>query len=286
MAIILADKNGKGCTIQGKVEVYSYNPDLPLGGASHPYHARGRTTNLEFVIKSRGFGVREFENEVEAYLKMKAAGGCSGILSLVDIIREEHNSYLVLPFIQGQDFYDLLETYSTLSVEALSPILKSLCRMLSFTHGLGIVHGDIKIENVRLERSSSTLENRVYLLDFNSSICSNRFPIKMASPSVTPYYCAPELWLWNRYDQRVDLYALSVLAFNALTGAFPYDSKTDDVGELKDAHLHADIPSAVEINPFLPQRIDRFFEKGLAKYQERRYRTAEELYRGFLDCCV
>ncbi len=288
MAIVLAEEQRRECIVQGRVEAYSYHPDQPLDGASRPFHARGRTTDLEFVLKSSGFGVTEFEREVKAYLRMRDAGGCPGILSPVDIIEAGDDSYLILPFIHGQDFYDFFETYSTLKVEALAPILKSLCETLSFTHRLGIVHRDVKIENVRLGKSSATGKG-VYLLDFNSSVCSDVFPIRNAMEGVagTLEYLAPEVWLRDPYDQRVDLYALSVLVFNALTGDFPFqypsDSTINSQWEIAEAHLHADIPSAVECNPLLPRGIDRFFEKGLAKDQEQRYRTAEELYQGFLQ---
>src|SRR5207302_1948289 len=151
-------------------------------------------------------------------------------------------------------------------------ILEQICGALEATHARGIIHRDLKPENVFL---ADVAETRVVkLLDFgiakltgdtsDSGIATTRTGTLMG----TPFYCSPEQARGRKVDARTDIYSLSVLTFEMLTGELPFDA--DNVADVVSMHLHQAPPAPKSRVPAVPEPLDALVLAMMAKDQTAR----------------
>ncbi len=292
------DLSGITRTLEGAVDTYCYSPHITLEGSTKPFLAQGLRTQRQYVLKNNDIWKEGFEAELAVYQKIQQQGGHPAIPALIETIDQGSLAYLVLPYLCGENFDEVLRRLGPLSPTHFQFVLETLCSSLQFLHEHNILHRDVKLENVRLSVSAAQdhhIANKhffqgleTYLFDFNISTVVDSFPSDAASEAMgTPLYISPEFWQGEKIDPRHDLYALAVLTFKALTQQYPYRSMNDSVIaktiELRDKHIHHPIPSALALREDLPARVDIFFSKALAKNPNDRFQTAAEFQEGFLD---
>ncbi len=184
--------------------------------------------------------------------------------------------------------YELLEgetlaariARGALSIEETAEIVKQTARALARVHGVGVVHRDVKPDNIFL---TSDLEGRllVKLLDFG--IAERMEPEARAELIGTPAYMPPEVLFGDTpLDPRADLYALGVVAFECLTGGTPFKGS---VHEIFAALRKGERPSLRQALPSASRELDAWTDRALHADPFWRFASAKEMLAG-LECAL
>lgn len=162
----------------------------------------------------------------------------------------------------------LLEACDKKPLEFFESILVQVLAALDYIHSAGVVHFDIKADNILVTEKEGLPSAKI--LDFGIAARLQTLPKIVGG---TPTYMAPELIaLSSHLDHRVDLYALGMLCLRALTGKVPFQG--DDLTAIKEWHLHGALPRDIWDGLEIPKHLRELTEKLLAKNPDDRFSTA------------
>jgi len=156
-------------------------------------------------------------------------------------------------------------------------ILRQMCKGLHAAHAVGVVHRDIKPDNIVLENRKGRID-AVKILDFGIATMVGDDAGGPLSAG-TPHYLAPELVTGSKFDRRADIYAVGCTAYEMLTGRTPFGNRGEKVDEVLGSHL-ADTaipPSKARPDLRLSTALDNVIMRCLAKKPEQRFRNMGEL---------
>jgi eukaryotic-like serine/threonine-protein kinase len=192
--------------------------------------------------------------------------------------------FIVLELMQGVDLDGYLRTYGPLSLRATARLVSQVASALEAAHRVGIVHRDVKAENIFIKGRDEDLEAKLF--DFGiAKIMSGRRPTQVGALMGTPGYMSPEQLLSARAaDHRADFWSLAVVAYVALTGKLPFDGETFSAMCAAVHHGVYDLPSALK--PGLPVELDAWFARALHEDPEARFQTASELGASLLGLAL
>ena len=204
---------------------------------------------------------RRFEHEA-------AIGRCIDhprVIRILDSGTHKGAPYLAMELIDGPTLMALLEHGPLLAAYAAAVVAR-LAETLADLHRDGIIHRDVKPQNVMLRRPLDPV-----LTDFGVAYCAKIGDVRADELSGTPASMAPEQITGATLDGRTDVFALGILLYRLVTGRRPFDGSATEVA---DQILHADPVPATRLAPRLPHAIDRILEGALAKDPARRYTAA------------
>ncbi|HET7379947.1 MAG TPA: serine/threonine-protein kinase, partial [Gaiellales bacterium] len=182
--------------------------------------------------------------------------------------------YIVMRCVDGPSVRQLLERHQRLSVVDAARIARQVADALGYAHARGIVHRDVKPDNVLVDGSGHVL-----VTDFGIAKAAQEASASQLTTEGmvvgTPHYMSPEQATGERVDRRSDIYALGVVLYQMLAGTPPFDGESAQSVLMKQAtaepepirRLRGDVPSALAA----------VIERMLAKDPAERYQTAEEL---------
>ncbi len=195
--------------------------------------------------------------------------------------------WMALELIEGRNLADRLTEGPMPPLQALS-IARQLVSALGHLHQLGIVHRDVKSDNVLFVREGES--PTVKLIDLGIARLPESIvgpaPIRLTAAGMTlgtPAYIAPEQAIAKNLDGRADLYSLSVLLFEMLTGKLPF--RAGDMVTLLTMHVSTAPPLVSDLAPStlqVPEALDELVDRGLAKAAAERYADADD-YLEHLD---
>ncbi|MCU7958950.1 MAG: serine/threonine protein kinase [gamma proteobacterium symbiont of Bathyaustriella thionipta] len=188
-----------------------------------------------------------------------------GIVTIFDLGLADDCHFIALEYVDGGDLKQRIKR--GISTRKALRILRKLAFALHFAHRMGVVHRDVKPENI-LFRDGAPL-----LTDFGIAIRLNETVDKDELAAGSPYYMSPELALGTDLDGRSDLYSLGVVFYEMLTSRRPYSGSSYD--DLMCEHLTADIPNLPADMRYLQPLLDRM----LAKSPEDRFSSAAKLLK-------
>ncbi|MGE3628331.1 MAG: serine/threonine protein kinase [Sandaracinaceae bacterium] len=193
-------------------------------------------------------------------------------------------AYFVMELLEGEDLANVLTRAGTLPVARAADIILQCCVALAAAHKKGIVHRDMKPENVFLTTRDGK-SDFVKLVDFGIAKMSDietdgppgRKLTKTGMIFGTPEYMSPEQAAGKPLDHRVDIYALAVIMFEMVTGRVPFVGDTF-MGILTQ-HMFEDPPALADVNPKIDcsPEIAGFIYRGLSKEADQRYQSCEEM---------
>ena len=239
---------------------------LGAGASAEVYRALDRNAGHDVVLKVPHLSIagdlvafNHYRREIDIASQLKHPG-------LQRVVSDPSEPFLVLEYIEGQSLRRYLKEHGPLPVDQVLAIGLQLTDTLEYVHQQGVVHRDVKPENILIAR-----DGRVTLTDFGiaARIGSRRVTLSHLSDVVgTPDYMAPEQVRGERGDARTDVYALGVLLFELLTGVVPYPT-----GDALDATQRKDRtePAAGPNSP--PRRAARSGSRSLSRVTSKTRRT-------------
>jgi serine/threonine protein kinase len=266
----------------GKVlgETYEIARLVGEGGMGRVYEAR------HLRLKDRRFAVKilhpEFarQPDVVARFQREAESASSiGHPNVVDVY-DVHKTpdgvpYLVGEFLEGEDLGAYLKRAGKLGPTVAVGVARQVCRALAAAHARGIVHRDMKPDNVfMVERDGAPV---VKVLDFGISKAGSGETHLTRTGMImgTPSYMAPEQARGEHVDLRADIYAIGAMLYHALTGMRPFDS--DDVSSTLNMVLTEEPPRPRSLSPDIPEALELVVQRAMAKDPRDRYQTTAEL---------
>lgn len=205
------------------------------------------------------------------------------ILPLYDYGVEDDIIYLVTAYVAGGSLATLMEK-GKIPISEIVRLLRQIAGALDYAHRQGVIHRDIKPDNILLDKEGNAL-----LADFGIvKIVSGETDGSSTNPALTqtgglvgtPSYMAPEQGSGEaKIDARADLYALGVVVFEMLTGVPPYTADTPMQIVIK--HITEPIPSPRDLVHDLAPEMDAVMQRALAKRPENRYASASEFTEDF-----
>jgi serine/threonine-protein kinase len=179
--------------------------------------------------------------------------------------------YFVMALVEGESLAERIAREGRLETAHLLPLVRQIATALDYAHSAGVVHRDIKAENVLLDR-----QERAMLTDFGIARVTEAQPMTATGTVLgTVQYMSPEQIQGEALDGRSDLYALGVLIYFALSGRFPFERATAPAVLV--AHVTAPAPPLRSVAPDVPLPIDDIVAKLLAKSPDDRLGSAREL---------
>ncbi len=216
-----------------------------------------------------------FQHEARAIARLQHPN----ILPVFFVGEGEGIVWYAMPFVEGESLTAVLKR-GPLEPERAVALSLPVLDALAYAHSHGLVHRDIKPDNIMLEAATS----RPLLVDFGIAKRLQAGPGVTQSGFVvgTPTYMSPEQALGQPdVDHRADLYSLAALLFQLVTGTPPYDGETSQ--EVVGKHLYSPVPRAVDRAPRVPAWLSSVIERGLAKKPAERFQSAAEMAQALRD---
>ncbi len=260
---------------------------LGSGGMGAVWLADHTGLNTRVVVKFMLVGLdssatarARFKREAEAASQVKSPH----VVQTFDYgVTAEGLPFIVMEHLEGRDLGAELAAKGALDPATVVAIITQVARALSKAHAAGVLHRDIKPDNIFLCQSDTEDELFVKLLDFGiakASVAEGTITLdgetKTGQVVGTPFYMSPEQVTAQKViDLRSDLWSLGVVAFEALTGQRPYDGPSFGALAVKIATGVPPLPS--ESNPALPPAVDAWFAQACAREPSGRFGSAREL---------
>jgi len=196
------------------------------------------------------------------------------VVRIYDIVATDESLFLVMELHPGGDLADRLARSGPLPPAELRRLAGQLCGALEAAHRAGVVHRDIKPQNVLVGPDAGALDVR--LCDFGLARVADSAGLTTRSTVLgTPEYMAPEVIVDGYADPRSDIYSLGALLFEAATGRLPF--LADTPFQLMRRHVEEAAPRPRDLAPDLPPAIDAAIARALSKEPLDRFATAAEL---------
>lgn len=250
-----------------QVSQYVVERKIGEGGMGAVYLAEQPSIHREVVLKLLTTGsagdpdmLKRFQREVDIIAQLEHPH----ILPVYDFGEVDGDPYIVMRYMAGGSLYDHLRAGS-LNREELLHVLDQVAEALDYAHERGVIHRDLKPGNVLLDGAKNG-----YLADFGlaKTMEGTRDLTKTGNVLGTPAYMSPEQARGERLDSRSDVYSFAVMAFEALSGARPFDAKTPL--EYIQKHLSEPPRSIRAFAQDLPPAVDTPIFKALAKQRDQR----------------
>src|SRR6266446_3199332 len=193
------------------------------------------------------------------------------VIRIFDLGQSDGIKFITMDFVEGQDLRQLLLERGKLAPEQAARIMLQICRALEAAHVEGVIHRDLKPQNIMLDASG-----RVYVMDFG--IARSAYLPGMTQTGAligTPEYMSPEQGRGEKLTERSDIFSLGIIFYELLTGKSPYYSDTPLATLWKRMTEKATAP--VVLDPTLPQALSDIVVKALEIEPKNRFASAREM---------
>jgi TolB-like protein/tetratricopeptide (TPR) repeat protein len=262
---------------------YDIERELGRGGMATVYLAHDRRHGRRVAVKvldpllGASMSAERFLREI----RLTASLTHPHVLPLHDSGEAAGQLYYVMPYVAGETLRARLAREGTLSIPDATRLLRELADALAYAHGQGVVHRDLKPENVLLADGHAVVADfgiaravRQARESAAPGAAPNTGTLTEAGTSLgTPAYMAPEQAVGGAIDHRTDLYALGVIAYEALAGAHPFDARTAQA--MVAAHIAQTPPPLPGRRRDVPPALATLVTRLLAKDSAARPASAE-----------
>jgi predicted negative regulator of RcsB-dependent stress response len=261
-----------GCPIPDCIGPYTIVDYIATGGMGVIYRVSDPNGGVDLALKvlrkgSTGELIERFKREGEAEARLKHPA----IVEVYDLGEDAGTRYFTMELVDGEPFDQYLARESR--YEDILPLLAQICRGLDYAHDNGLIHRDMKPQNILITR-----DGRAKLTDFGLARDLGLSSLSNDGDIIgTPLYMAPEQInsQIGTIDRRTDVFALGVILFQILTGKLPFPAKS--LSDLQQKLLKEATPTPSSFNPKAPPELEGICLKALEKQPSSRYQTARDL---------
>ncbi len=265
------DKLSSGTTFADRYKIIG---EIGKGGMGTVYKALDTQINEEVALKlirpeiaSDEKILKRFSNELKLARKISHKNVCR----MYHLEREKETPYISMEYVEGEDLKSFIRKKKKLANEESISIAKQVCEGLAEAHELGVVHRDLKPQNIMIDD-----KGKAKIMDFGIARSVEAPGVTQTGVIIgTPDYISPEQAEGEEADQRSDIYALGVILYEMVTGSVPFKGDTALSVALKHK---AQLPKEPrKLNPEISENLSRLILICMEKDRERRYQKAEEL---------
>jgi serine/threonine protein kinase/tetratricopeptide (TPR) repeat protein len=261
----------RGRVFGGRYEVIE---ELGEGGMGIVYKVFDRKVEEKVALKVLAPEIAGDEKTIERFRnELKLARNIShrNVCRMYDLSEEEKTPFITMEFVPGENLKSLIKRIGQLSKFKTLSIAKQVCGGLAEAHRLGVVHRDLKPQNIMVDS-----EGNARIMDFGIARSIRTKSITETGMIIgTPEYMSPEQVEGVGVDQRSDLYSLGVILFEMLTGRVPFQGETPLSVILK--HKTEPPPDPRKFDEQIPVAISSLILKCLEKDKNKRYESADAL---------
>jgi serine/threonine-protein kinase len=254
---------------------YAIKKLIGQGGMGLVYLARDKRLDRLVAIKTLLPQLAADSAVRERFLRETRTAGAMAHPNIVPIHGADEidgHVFFVMGYVDGESLAAHVRAQGQVPPRLVAAYLRDVAAALAHAHARGIVHRDIKAENILIDRATA----RALVTDFGIARLADAQPLTATGQLLgTVYYVSPEQVSGEPIDARSDLYSLGVVGFLALTGRFPFDS--DVASAVLVAHVTKPAPSVASINPAVPAALAAIVDRLLSKKPADRFASADEL---------
>jgi serine/threonine-protein kinase len=280
------DRSEQSDPFIGKIvdERYRIESKIGVGGMGAVYRVTrlliGDTVAIKILHATQNadsMATERFRREAQAAARLKHPN----VVAVYDFgVSSDGFQYLVMELVEGNSLREIIRKQGPFNSYAASEIVGQVCAALDAAHQQGVIHRDIKPDNILV--SSTADGRRVKVLDFGIAKLRDQSASDLTqtgSVMGTPHYMSPEQCLGEELDSRSDVYSLGIVLYEMLCGVVPFNSPISTAVVVQ--HVNQPPPSLRARNPNIPPAVEAVVFHALAKRREARPQTAGDLAREF-----
>jgi len=260
-----------GSTFAGRYQIIE---ELGKGGMGKVYKVHDMKIKEKIALKlikpeiaKDKKTIERFSNELRLTRKIRHKNVCQ----MFDLGEDQGTQFITMEYVPGEDLRSLIRRIGQLPIGKSISIFKQICEGLAEAHRLGVVHRDLKSNNIMIDK-----EGNVRIMDFGIARSLEAKGITGAGMMIgTPEYMSPEQVEGKEVDQRSDIYSLGVILYEMVTGRVPFEGDTPFTIGMKHK---GEIPqNPKKLNSQISDELDRVIMRCLEKEKEKRYPSAGEV---------
>ena len=246
---------------------------IGVGGMSNVYKAKCHRLNRMVAVKILRSDLardadfrRRFNAESQAVAQLQSPN----IVQVYDVSKGGDLEYIVMELIDGITLKQYMEKRGRLNWRESLHFITQIMRGLAHAHSKGIIHRDIKPQNIMVLRDGS-----VKVADFGIACLENAAQTLTQQALGSVHYISPEQARGDRIDARTDIYSAGIVLYEMLTGRLPFEGESAVSVALQ--HLSAVPPTPRSVDPDIPDQLELICMKAMAQDMDRRYPSAEAM---------
>ena len=260
---------------------YEVVQHIGQGGMPDVFLAIDTILNRHVAIKilrsdqsTDAISILRFEREAQAATTLAHPN----IVEIYDVGEYKNHHYIVMEYVAGKTLKKVIRDRAPLlNLEAVDT-MKQLTSAVAEAHKRGIIHRDIKPQNV-IVKSDGSLK----ILDFGIATAKGSAQLTQANNVMgSVHYLAPELAKGEPASPQSDIYALGIVFYEMLTGDVPF--KADQAIQIALQHMREPMPSVRKANPNVPQSVENIIIRATAKNPKLRYQSCDEMLNDLEKC--
>ncbi|WP_085833405.1 Stk1 family PASTA domain-containing Ser/Thr kinase [Clostridium merdae] len=262
-----------GKRLDGRYEIHEL---IGVGGMALVYRAYDqiddRTVAIK-ILKDEFLGnedfIRRFKNESKAIAVLSHPN----IVKVYDVSFGDQIQYIVMEYIDGITLREYLDQQKEIKWKEAIHFTVQILRALQHAHEKGIIHRDIKPQNIMLLQDGT-----IKVTDFGIARFSRNETRTMTDKAIgSVHYIAPEQARGDLTDEKADIYSVGVMLYEMITGQLPFEA--DNAVSVAIMQLQADPRLPKDINPAIPDGLEEITLKAMQKDPSQRYQSAAEMLR-------
>jgi len=260
---------------------YQITKLIGKGGMAEVYLAWDSILNREVAIKvlksdmaDDDVAIERFKREANATTRLSHPN----IVDVYDVGDDGNSHYIVMEYVKGYTLKQLIKKRGAIPYKEAVWMMKQLAGALMEAHRKGIVHRDIKSQNVLIKPDGT-----IKLSDFGIALANGAMQITSKDSVLgSVHYLAPELSRGKQANMQSDIYSLGIVFYELLTGDVPF--KADTPVQVALMHVKNSIPSVRRYNALIPQSVENIVIESTAKNVNNRYKNIALMLKDLNEC--